>query len=95
MQWKIRPGPSRAWAMRKPSPGLPITLSRGTLTSSRSTSQWPPAALPIVSRMRATVYPGVSVGTRMALNSGLSASPPVRQKTVVNAARFAWVVNHL
>ena len=34
MQWWMRPGPRRAWAMAKPPPSSPRTLSTGTRTSS-------------------------------------------------------------
>ena len=33
MQWWIRPGPSRAWAIMKPSPSPAIRFSAGTRTS--------------------------------------------------------------
>ena len=42
MQWWMRPGPSRAWAMAKPPPSSPIRLSTGTRTSSKTISAWPP-----------------------------------------------------
>ena len=44
MQWWIRPGPSRAWAIAKPSPSSPIRLDAGTRTSSKSSSAWPPCS---------------------------------------------------
>ena len=34
MQWWMRPGPRRAWAMAKPPPSSPRMLSTGTRTSS-------------------------------------------------------------
>ena len=34
MQWWIRPGPSRSWAIEKPAPRSPSTLSAGTRQSS-------------------------------------------------------------
>ena len=33
MQWWMRPGPSRCWASRKPSPSLPMRFSAGIRTS--------------------------------------------------------------
>lgn len=42
MQWWIRPGPSRAWAMAKPPPSSPTRFAAGTRTFSNSTSAWPP-----------------------------------------------------
>ncbi len=41
MQWWMRPGPSRAWAIMKPSPSPAIRFSAGTRTSSNRTSAWP------------------------------------------------------
>ena len=41
MQWWMRPGPSRAWAIMKPSPSSAIRFDAGTRTSSKSTSAWP------------------------------------------------------
>ena len=34
MQWWMRPGPSRSWAIAKPAPRSPSRLSAGTRTSS-------------------------------------------------------------
>ncbi len=42
MQWWIRPGPSLAWAMAKPSPSPAMTFSAGTRTSVNTTSACPP-----------------------------------------------------
>ena len=42
MQWWMRPGPSRAWAIAKPEPSSPSMFDAGTRTSSNTTSQWPP-----------------------------------------------------
>jgi len=42
MQWWIRPGPSRAWAMAKPPPSSPIRFVAGTRAWSKITSAWPP-----------------------------------------------------
>ncbi len=42
MQWWIRPGPSRAWAIANPSPSPAIRFSAGTRTSVNTTSAWPP-----------------------------------------------------
>ena len=42
MQWWIRPGPSRACAMAKPSPSSPIRFAAGTRTLAKMTSAWPP-----------------------------------------------------
>ena len=39
MQWWIRPGPSRAWAIAKPSPSSPIRLLAGTRTSVEARSR--------------------------------------------------------
>ena len=36
MQWWMRPGPRRAWLMRKPSPSPAMRFSAGTRTSSKS-----------------------------------------------------------
>ena len=33
MQWWMRPGPSRCWARRNPSPSAPIRFAAGTRTS--------------------------------------------------------------
>ena len=41
MQWWIRPGPSRPWAIAKPWPGPEMTLASGTRTSVNDTSPWP------------------------------------------------------
>ena len=41
MQWCTRPGPSRPWAIAKPSPGPEMTLASGTRTSVNDTSPWP------------------------------------------------------
>ena len=40
MQWWMRPGPRRAWAIMKPSPGLAMMFDDGTRTLSKSTSLW-------------------------------------------------------
>ena len=42
MQWWMRPGPSRAWAMAKPVPSSPMRLLAGTRTSVKRSSAWPP-----------------------------------------------------
>ena len=41
MQWWMRPGPSRAWEIMKPSPSPASRALAGTRTSSSSTSAWP------------------------------------------------------
>ena len=41
MQWWIRPGPSRAWAIMNPSPSPAIRFVAGTRTSSKVISVWP------------------------------------------------------
>ena len=41
MQWWMRPGPSRPWAIAKPSPGPEMTLASGTRTSVNETSPCP------------------------------------------------------
>ncbi len=41
MQWWMRPGPRRAWAIMNPSPSPATRLVAGTRTSSKSTSAWP------------------------------------------------------
>ena len=41
MQWWMRPGPSRAWEIMKPSPSPASSALAGTRTSSKSTSAWP------------------------------------------------------
>ena len=41
MQWWMRPGPSRAWAIMKPSPSLLMRLLAGTRTSVKRTSPCP------------------------------------------------------
>jgi hypothetical protein len=41
MQWWIRPGPSRAWAMRNPLPSTPMRFDAGTRTSVSVISQCP------------------------------------------------------
>lgn len=38
MQWWMRPGPSRAWAMAKPPPSSPTRFVAGTRTLSKTTS---------------------------------------------------------
>ena len=67
MQWWIRPGPSRACAIAKPSPSPATRFAAGTRTSSKTTSAWPPWAAsskPKTVRPRTTRTPGVSRGTR-------------------------------
>ena len=41
MQWWMRPGPSRAWAIRKPMPSPPMMLSAGTRTFSKRSTPCP------------------------------------------------------
>jgi hypothetical protein len=41
MQWWMRPGPSRAWAMAKPPPSSPSRLVTGTRTSWKAISECP------------------------------------------------------
>ena len=41
MQWWMRPGPSRAWAMANPEPSWLRRLVTGTRTSVKSISAWP------------------------------------------------------
>src|SRR4029453_3854601 len=41
MQWWMRPGPSRPWAISKPRPSPSRMLDAGTRTFSKSTSPWP------------------------------------------------------
>ena len=41
MQWWIRPGPRRPWAISKPRPSPRIMFDAGTRTFSNSTSPWP------------------------------------------------------
>lgn len=64
MQWWIRPGPSRAWLIAKPSPSPLSTSLAGTLTFSKMISAWPSrSAYPNTGRLRTTVTPGASIGT--------------------------------
>ena len=44
MQWWMRPGPRRAWAMANPPPSSPRRLDTGTRTSSNVMSTWPSAS---------------------------------------------------
>ena len=41
MQWWMRPGPRRAWAIMKPSPSPARMLLAGTRTSVNRSSEWP------------------------------------------------------
>ncbi len=41
MQWWMRPGPRRAWAIMKPSPSPAMRLLAGTRTSVKRSSLWP------------------------------------------------------
>ena len=65
MQWWMRPGPSRPWAISKPRPSPRITFSLGTRTSVKLTSPWPngSSSLPNTVSMRSIVTPGASIGT--------------------------------
>lgn len=68
MQWWMRPGPSRAWAMAKPVPSSPIRFAAGTRAPSKTTSAWPPwswSSYPYTVMARRTSTPGVSRGTRI------------------------------
>ena len=68
MQWWIRPGPSRAWAIAKPSPSPAIRLAAGTRTPENSISAWPPwveSEKPNTRMLRLTLTPGVSFGTQI------------------------------
>ena len=65
MQWWIRPGPSRAWAIMKPSPSPASRLLAGTRTSVNRSSEWPCWSwYPNTGRCRMISRPGVSRGTR-------------------------------
>ena len=65
MQWWIRPGPRRPWAIENASPGPDRMLVTGTRTSVNETSPWPSgsSAYPIVVSNRSIFTPGVSRGT--------------------------------
>ncbi len=68
MQWWMRPGPRRAWAIMKPSPSLPSRLLAGTRTLRSSSSLWPSGAMWFITGMlRTSSTPGVSNGTRIML----------------------------
>ena len=41
MQWWMRPGPRRPWAISKPRPSPSSMFATGTRTLSSSTSMWP------------------------------------------------------
>ena len=41
MQWWMRPGPSRAWAIMKPSPSPATRFAAGTRASVKVSSPWP------------------------------------------------------
>src|SRR5690606_10768421 len=64
MQWWMRPGPRRAWAMAKPPPSSPTRFSTGTRTSVNVISQWPCwSSYPNTGSGRTISTPGVSTGT--------------------------------
>ncbi len=68
MQWWIRPGPSRACAIAKPSPSSATRCDAGTRTESKTISACPPwlaSVNPKTFRPRTTFTPGVSRGTRI------------------------------
>ena len=65
MQWWMRPGPKRAWAIANPAPSSPIRLETGTRTSVKRSSAWPPcswSSYPKTVMPRTTSRPGVSRG---------------------------------
>mmetsp|Transcript_28633 Transcript_28633/g.97540 ORF Transcript_28633/g.97540 Transcript_28633/m.97540 type:complete len:223 (+) Transcript_28633:211-879(+) len=66
MQWWMRPGPRRRWAISKPLPGSQRTESFGTRRSSKTISMWPLGASssPKTVNGRTSRMPGASMGTR-------------------------------
>src|SRR5207247_1032558 len=67
MQWWMRPGPRRPWAISNPRPSPSNMLDTGTRTFSKSTSPWPCGAssYPNTVSMRITLIPGASRSTRI------------------------------
>ncbi len=99
MQWWIRPGPSRAWAIIAPSPSPAIRLPLGTRTPSKRTTPWPPRSwYPNTERPRSTSTPGASIGTRIIewrrLRSASGSVTPITIATLQVSPR-APVVHHL
>ena len=91
MQWWMRPGPRRPWAISKPRPGPEMKLPMGTRTLWKCTSPWPwgSSYSPNTGSMRWISTPGVSMGTstmecwwwRSLLSSGVRAMKmPILQR---------------
>ena len=97
MTWWMRPGPSRFWAMRKPSPGSPTCSSPARAHPCSGSRSGPIAARVAHDRHgRMILKPG-----RVRRHDDL-AHPPVRLRlgsvtamTIANAAPLAPEVNHL
>src|SRR3954452_17699359 len=103
MQWWMRPGPRRCWAIRKPAPSSPSRFSAGTRTSSYRISAWLPS-LPnepsigcsIVPMSRTMFTPGVSAGTMIIEARWCGrASGSVTAMTIRKSAIEPFVENHL
>ena len=66
MQWWMRPGPNRAWAIANPLPSSSSRFDTGTRTLSNTISQWPCwSCQPNTGSERWMSTPGVSTGTRI------------------------------
>ncbi len=97
MQWWIRPGPSRSWAITNPPPRVPSRFSSGTRQSSYLISQCPgPPSWPITDTGRTRLNPGASVGTMIMLARLCGgASGSVTTIAIAKSAPTAPDVNHL
>src|SRR5262245_49543709 len=99
MQWWMRPGPSRDWAMAKPPPSSPSKWSTGTRTSRKTSSQCPSLSwYPNTGRLRTFSRPEASMGTSIidccrcggAAGSVLPMTIATRQRS-----RAAPLIHHL
>mmetsp|Transcript_16871 Transcript_16871/g.32936 ORF Transcript_16871/g.32936 Transcript_16871/m.32936 type:complete len:276 (-) Transcript_16871:161-988(-) len=97
IQWWMRPGPSRPWAISNPLPSPSSMFDTGTRTSLKMISAWS-CWWPKTARGRRIVMPGVSRGTSTILClwwTGPSARDLPRKTNSLHSGRHAPLIYHL
>mmetsp|Transcript_2048 Transcript_2048/g.5049 ORF Transcript_2048/g.5049 Transcript_2048/m.5049 type:complete len:243 (-) Transcript_2048:282-1010(-) len=97
MQWWMRPGPRRPWAISNPRPSPRIMLVAGTRTLSKTISAWS-CSWPKTAMGRMIWTPGASRGTRIMLCCRWSAPSKLvrpRKMKTLHSGRQAPLIHHL